>query len=115
MLQLLCTETIANLAKFRKARRLVRRHGGVPRLIDLLDIGDHSRVSIHRENYTHTHTHFDEMASFEFKKYIPCIFIYSLETWNTQQMTIFLYQLKSLVEVLLLCGLCLNQKETRPS
>ena len=44
MLQLLCTETIANLAKFRKARRLVRRHGGVPRLIDLLDIGDHSRV-----------------------------------------------------------------------
>ena len=51
MLQLLCTETIANLAKFRKARRLVRRHGGLPRLIDLLDIGDHSRVSIYTENY----------------------------------------------------------------
>ena len=49
ILQLLCTETIANLAKFRKARRLVRRHGGVPRLIDLLDIGDPSKVGTRKQ------------------------------------------------------------------
>ena len=49
MLQLLCTETIANLAKFRKARRLVRRHGGVPRLIDLLDIGDPTKVGTRKQ------------------------------------------------------------------
>ena len=67
MLQLLCTETIANLAKFRKARRLVRRHGGVPRLIDLLDIGDHSRVSLQTEKHIYIYIY---MASFEFTRKI---------------------------------------------
>ena len=37
-LQLLAAETMANLAKFRKARTIVRKNGGIPRLIDLLDI-----------------------------------------------------------------------------
>ena len=40
-LQLLATETLANLAKFRKARRLVRKYGGLPRLISLLEIDTH--------------------------------------------------------------------------
>ncbi len=34
---------MANLAKFRKARTIVRRNGGIPKLIDLLDI-DLSKV-----------------------------------------------------------------------
>ena len=37
-LQLLCSATIANLAKLPKVRRLVRRHGGIPRLVGLLDV-----------------------------------------------------------------------------
>ena len=37
-LQLLATETIANLAKFKRARRVVRKHGGIPKLVDLLDV-----------------------------------------------------------------------------
>ena len=72
MLQLLCTETIANLAKFRKARRLVRRHGGLPRLIDLLDIGDHSRVSIYTENYM---CYIHMMTVFEFKGKIYPVYL----------------------------------------
>ena len=43
-LQLLSTETVANLAKFRKARKIVRKTGGIPKLVDLLDV-DPSRVS----------------------------------------------------------------------
>jgi len=37
-LQLMAAETMANLAKFRSARTIVRRNGGIPRLVDLLDI-----------------------------------------------------------------------------
>ena len=37
-LQLLASETIYNLAKFRRARRSVRKHGGIPKLVDLLDV-----------------------------------------------------------------------------
>ena len=37
-LQLLATETLANLAKFKRARRVVRKHGGIPKLVDLLDV-----------------------------------------------------------------------------
>ena len=37
-LQLLATESLANLAKFKKARRVVRKHGGIPKLVDLLDV-----------------------------------------------------------------------------
>ncbi|KAK6312566.1 hypothetical protein J4Q44_G00182300 [Coregonus suidteri] len=36
-LKYLATETIANVAKFRWARRTVRQHGGIKRLVDLLD------------------------------------------------------------------------------
>ena len=39
-LQLLATETIANLAKFKRARRVVRKHGGIPKLVDLLETVD---------------------------------------------------------------------------
>ena len=42
-LKLLAAETMANLAKFRKARTIVRKNGGIPKLIDLLDI-DLSKV-----------------------------------------------------------------------
>jgi len=34
---------VANLAKFRKARRIVRKNGGIPKLVDLLDV-DPSKV-----------------------------------------------------------------------
>ena len=34
---------MANLAKFRKARTIVRKNGGIPKLIDLLDL-DLSKV-----------------------------------------------------------------------
>jgi len=44
-LQLLSTETVANLAKFRKARKIVRKNGGIPKLVDLLDV-DPTRVSV---------------------------------------------------------------------
>ena len=37
-LQLIATETLANLTQFRKARNTFRRHGGIPRLVDLLDV-----------------------------------------------------------------------------
>ena len=37
-LELLAAETMANLAKFRNARTVVRKNGGIPKLIDLLDI-----------------------------------------------------------------------------
>ena len=37
-LQLSATETLANLTQFRKARNIFRRHGGIPRLVDLLDV-----------------------------------------------------------------------------
>ena len=37
-LRLIATETLANLTKFRKARNSFRRHGGIPRLVDLLDV-----------------------------------------------------------------------------
>jgi hypothetical protein len=42
-LELLAAETMANLAKFRNARTVVRKHGGIPKLIDLLDV-DLSKV-----------------------------------------------------------------------
>lgn len=42
-LQLMAAETMANLARFRKARTIVRRNGGIPKLIDLLDF-DFSKV-----------------------------------------------------------------------
>lgn len=37
-LNLLCTETLASLAKLKRARCLIRRHGGLPKLISLLDV-----------------------------------------------------------------------------
>jgi hypothetical protein len=37
-LQLLATESLANLAKFKRARRVVRKHGGIPKMVDLLDV-----------------------------------------------------------------------------
>ena len=37
-LQLLAAETMANLAKFRNARTIVRKNEGIPKLIDLLDV-----------------------------------------------------------------------------
>ena len=42
-LQLIATETLANLTQFRKARNTFRRHGAIPRLVDLLDV-DTSKV-----------------------------------------------------------------------
>ena len=41
--QLIATETLANLAQFRRARNIFRRHGGIPKLVDLLDV-DQSKV-----------------------------------------------------------------------
>ena len=37
-LQLLAAETLDNLAKFKGARRIVRKQGGIPKLVDLLDV-----------------------------------------------------------------------------
>ncbi|XP_037078270.1 armadillo repeat-containing protein 4-like isoform X2 [Pollicipes pollicipes] len=37
-LKALASETIANVAQFRWARRIVRKSGGVPKLVDLLDV-----------------------------------------------------------------------------
>lgn len=45
-LQLLAAETMANLAKFRNARTIVRKNEGIPKLIDILDI-DLAKVSKH--------------------------------------------------------------------
>ena len=47
-LQLIATETLANLTQFRKARNTFRRHGGIPRLVDLLDV-DTSKVGFSPE------------------------------------------------------------------
>ena len=47
--QLIATETLANLAQFRRARNIFRRHGGIPKLVDLLDV-DPSKVLNH-ESY----------------------------------------------------------------
>ncbi len=44
ILKLLAGETMANLAKFKKARTIVRKNGGIPKLIDLLDL-DLSKVA----------------------------------------------------------------------
>ncbi|KAB0346677.1 hypothetical protein FD754_011534 [Muntiacus muntjak] len=41
-LKCLAAETIANVAKFKRARRVVRRHGGITKLVALLDCGKHS-------------------------------------------------------------------------
>ena len=41
----MATESLANLAKFKRARRVVRKHGGIPKLVDLLDV-DTRKVSI---------------------------------------------------------------------
>ncbi|CAG2238366.1 ARMC4 [Mytilus edulis] len=38
-LKCLAAETIANVAKFRRARRTVRQHGGIKKLVGLLDCG----------------------------------------------------------------------------
>ena len=43
-LQLLASESIANLAKFKRGRANVRKHQGIPKLVDLLDV-DTSKVS----------------------------------------------------------------------
>ena len=37
-LRRMATETLANLAKYKKARRLVRKYGGISKLVDLLDV-----------------------------------------------------------------------------
>lgn len=38
ILKCLAAETIANIAKFRRARRVVRQHGGIPRLVSSTDM-----------------------------------------------------------------------------
>ena len=38
---------MANLARFRKARRIVRKTGGIPKLVDLLDV-DPTKVTFVR-------------------------------------------------------------------
>ena len=52
-LQLIATETLANLTQFRKARNTFRRHGGIPRLVDLLDV-DTSKVGFWQKNLRFT-------------------------------------------------------------
>ena len=34
----MATESLANLAKFKRARRVVRKQGGIPKMVDLLDV-----------------------------------------------------------------------------
>ncbi|KAK7828190.1 hypothetical protein U0070_025306 [Myodes glareolus] len=41
-LKCLAAETIANVAKFKRARRAVRQHGGITKLVALLDCGQNS-------------------------------------------------------------------------
>ncbi len=40
----MAAETIANVAKFRRARRTVRQHGGIKKLVGLLDCAPLSSV-----------------------------------------------------------------------
>lgn len=42
-LQLLAAESMANLARFKMARNIVRKNGGIPKLVDLLDV-DQAKV-----------------------------------------------------------------------
>ena len=51
-LQLLATESLANLAKFKRARRVVRKHGGIPKLVDLLDV-DTQKVYLIKFRFIH--------------------------------------------------------------
>lgn len=37
-LKILAAETIANVGKVRLARKLIRRSGGLPKIVDLLDV-----------------------------------------------------------------------------
>lgn len=39
-LQILVAETIANVAQIKKARKHVRRFGGIPKLVDFLDVNE---------------------------------------------------------------------------
>merc|ERR1719436_1051634 len=41
-LKCLSAETIANVAKFKRARKTVREHGGIVKLVKLLDLGSDS-------------------------------------------------------------------------
>ena len=42
----MATETLANLAKYKKARRMVRKYGGISKLVALLDIDSHQKVNL---------------------------------------------------------------------
>ncbi|KAJ9600824.1 hypothetical protein L9F63_001036 [Diploptera punctata] len=44
-LQILAAETIANVANIRKARRAIRKHNGIPKLVDLLDVSNEVLVT----------------------------------------------------------------------
>ena len=48
--QLIATETLANLTQFRRARNIFRRHGGIPILVDLLDV-DIKKVTFEKYYY----------------------------------------------------------------
>ncbi|KAG9282087.1 armadillo repeat-containing protein 4 isoform X1 [Astyanax mexicanus] len=49
-LKCLAAETIANVAKFRRARRTVRQYGGIKRLVELLDcVPDSATLSAEQE------------------------------------------------------------------
>ena len=45
----MATETLANLAKYKKARRLVRKYGGISKLVALLDVDSHKVKSCRAE------------------------------------------------------------------
>ena len=59
-LQLIATETLANLTQFRKARNTFRRHGGIPRLVDLLDV-DTSKVGFWQKKLKFTVDSFQDL------------------------------------------------------
>ena len=42
----MATETLANLAKYKKARRMVRKYGDISKLVALLDIDSHQKVNL---------------------------------------------------------------------
>jgi hypothetical protein len=43
-LKCLAAETIANVAKFKRARRVVRQHGGITKLVSTTDVANGHRL-----------------------------------------------------------------------
>ncbi|XP_051690365.1 outer dynein arm-docking complex subunit 2 isoform X2 [Oryctolagus cuniculus] len=54
ILKCLAAETIANVAKFRRARQAVRQHGGITRLVALLDYTQHASQPAYSSLYETT-------------------------------------------------------------